>query len=229
MKVDSNVLHPSLREICYNFIKDRILDQTYPSGSKIDIDEIAKALGVSTTPVREAISQLTSEGLIYNIPRRGFYVSEFSPEYLEDIFDVREQLEILAVERATEKASKEDIEELKRLIEKYKASFNKKPWNKCYELDRQFHEKIAEISKNKMLINILREIGDTIQAIRTLHCKTLRDLEITLKEHTDILSGISSKDPNRAKEAMKIHLEHVKRDLIKLIGSADLQKTKLYV
>ncbi len=227
MKVDSNVLHPSLREICYNFIKDRILDQTYPSGSKIDIDEIAKALGVSTTPVREAISQLTSEGLIYNIPRRGFYVSEFSPEYLEDIFDVREQLEILAVERATEKASKEDIEELKRLIEKYKASFNKKPWNKCYELDRQFHEKIAEISKNKMLINILREIGDTIQAIRTLHCKTLRDLEITLKEHTDILSGISSKDPNRAKEAMKIHLEHVKRDLIKLIGSADLQKTKL--
>jgi len=229
MKVDSNVLHPSLREICYNFIKDRILDQTYPSGSKIDIDEIAKALGVSTTPVREAISQLTSEGLIYNIPRRGFYVSEFSPEYLEDIFDVREQLEILAVEKATEKASKEDIEELKRLIEKYKASFNKKPWNKCYELDRQFHEKIAEISKNKMLINILREIGDTIQAIRTLHCKTLRDLEITLKEHTDILSGISSKDPNRAKEAMKIHLEHVKRDLIKLIGSADLQKTKLYV
>jgi DNA-binding GntR family transcriptional regulator len=227
MKVNSNVPHPSLREICYNFIKDRILDQTYPSGSKIDIDEIAKELGVSTTPVREAISQLTSEGLIYNIPRRGFYVSEFSPEYLEDIFDVREQLEILAVEKATEKASEEDIEELKKLIEKYKASFNRKPWNKCYELDRQFHEKIAEISKNKTLINILRGIGDTIQAIRTLHCKTLRDLEITLKEHTDILFGISSKDPSKAKEAMKLHLDHVKRDLIKLISSVDSQKSKL--
>jgi len=218
MKSDnSTVLYPSLRDVCYRYIRERILDQTYSSGSKIDIDEIARELGVSTTPVREAISQLISEGLIYNLPRRGFFVSDFSPEYLEDIFDVREQLEILAAEKASQKATTEDIKELESIIERYRASFNRKPWSKCYELDRQFHEKIAEISKNKLLISTLKEIGDTIQAIRTMHCKTLRDLEITLKEHTDILSGISNRDSEKAKRAMKGHLDHVRRDLLNLI------------
>ena len=214
---DNSLILTSLREECYKIIRERILNQTYLSGSKIDIDEIAKELGVSTTPVREAISRLMSEGFVYNIPRRGFYVSEFSPEYLEDIFDVREQLEILAVEKSAKKATEKDIEDLKELIEKYKASFKRKPWNKCYELDRQFHEKIAEISGNRLLITTLKGIGDTIQAIRTLHCRTLRDLEVTLKEHRDILEGIKNKNPEQAKDAMKLHLEHVKRDIIELI------------
>lgn len=214
---NSLILNTSLREECYKIIRERILNQTYLSGSKIDIDEIAKELGVSTTPVREAISRLISEGLVYNIPRRGFYVSEFSPEYLEDIFDVREQLEMLAAEKASQRATEKDVKELREIIDKYKASFKRKPWNKCYELDRQFHEKIAEISGNRLLINTLKEIGDTIQAIRTLHCRTLRDLEITLKEHNDILDGIAVKNPEKAKEAMKVHLEHVKKDLIELM------------
>jgi DNA-binding GntR family transcriptional regulator len=204
--------HLSLKERAYNIIRNRILSGEIKPGVRIREDLLAEEISMSRTPVREAINQLSAEGLVRTIPRKGIYSVDLSKEYILDLLDVRESLEILAVKRCIERITEEQITELEKIHEDFEKMLAKGMYDKCNELDSRFHAFIAKIPGNRKLIEYLSEIEDFMQIARTIEKKTMPEQKnkITAEEHGKILDCIKNKDVDGAIEAIVKNITRMK-------------------
>lgn len=207
--------HSSLKENAYNIIKEKLFSGEYKPGARLREDLIAEEIAMSRTPVREAINQLSAEGFVKNIPRKGIYFIEFSRKELMDILDVREALESLAVSQCIAKIRPEQIKDLSDILDEFEFMLSKERYEECNELDSRFHRKIAVISENNKLIEFLSEIEDLMNITRTVEKKEFprSKNQITFKEHSRILKCISEKDEQSAMQAVKNNIERMKKNL----------------
>ncbi|NLP43076.1 MAG: GntR family transcriptional regulator [Peptococcaceae bacterium] len=207
--------HLSLKESAYRIIKGKLLNLEYEPGSRIREDLLAQEISMSRTPVREAINQLSAEGFVNNIPRKGVFAIELSPEEIGDLLDVRESLEILAVEKCITKANDEQILILAKIIEGFESAWLMEDFKECNSLDSKFHLEIANISNNKKLIEFLKEIEDFMHIARAIEKKANAKAknELTLKEHRNILEAIKNRDVEAAKEAIRVNIRTMKANL----------------
>ena len=156
-----------LRELVFEKLREAIVDGTLPSGERLMEVQLAEDLGVSRTPVREAIRRLEMEGFVVMTPRKGAYVSGFSLKDITDVFEIREALEALAASLAAERISEEQVADLHRhleLFEKATANHDVEEWVK---LDTSFHAVIYNASQNERLVQMItilwKKSSDTVK------------------------------------------------------------------
>lgn len=199
------------------YIKNRILNFTYLPGVKISDDEIAKSLGTSRTPVREALNRLVEQGLVVSRPNRGFIVKVFTRKEIADHYILREALECLAVRLAIQFIDSEEIISLKSLLSTYPSIMKSKDLTYFNEADERFHDLIAQYSRNAALYKTLANLHGLIRIIRRYDHIRVNSFQETYREHQAILEQIIRKDPKKATKAMSSHILNSMKLVMKIV------------
>jgi DNA-binding GntR family transcriptional regulator len=209
------MVHLSLKESAYMIIKEKLLNLEFEPGSRIREDLLAQEISMSRTPVREAINQLSAEGLVNNIPRKGIFVTELSSQEICDFLEIREALEILAVENCIKKIEDKKLGVLEKILENFEVACSKENFKECNSLDSKFHLEIARVSNNRKLIEFLEEIEDFMHIARAIEKKVEPKVknELTLREHKNILEAIKKRDAKQARNAVRTNIRTMKANL----------------
>ncbi len=197
----------SLTDEIADIVRDRILKGEYEIGAKIKENQIATELRVSRTPIREAFKQLENEGLIDYIPNRGCFAKGFTKQDVDDIYAVREALERLAVERAVERITEKELEELQEQWDLMEFYAKKKDAQKVLELNSTFHDLIYASTRSRFMAQVLRSYKSYINKTRKSVFYDETYLLAILSEHREILEAIKSRDKEKAVRAVSEHLE----------------------
>ncbi|BCN28811.1 GntR family transcriptional regulator [Anaeromicropila herbilytica] len=205
LKVTLNEYLP-LRDIVFNTLRQAILKGELEPGERLMEIQLADRLGVSRTPIREAIRKLELEGLVVMIPRKGAEVARITEKDLNDVLEVRCSLEELAVELACEKITKEELEALRKSMDDFKAAIHEKDVTISAEKDVTFHDIIFQATRNDRLIQILNNLREQMYRYRVEYLKDLESHAILVNEHQEIYDSIEKKDVEKAKESIKKHI-----------------------
>lgn len=196
----------SLRGRVFHHIREDILSGKYEQNEELKENTIAIELGVSRTPVREALRQLELEGLVSIIPNKGAYVTGITEKDIHDIYVIRSYLEGLAAKWACEHITDECLSELEEIIFLTDYHLEKENYEQIVELDNKFHETLYRASSSKMLNHILSDFHHYVQRVRRKSLSDATRASNSNKEHKAILDAIRKKD---AVEAEKLAHEHI--------------------
>ena len=203
----------SLVNISYNKIKHLILSNYLKPGDKIVQEGMAKRLGISKIPLRQALSMIEKEGLVESIPRKGFYVKRISQKELNEVLDLRfavESLSVILIISSSQNDKDKVKAKLINFIENFKKFTKENDRDKYFDTDRKFHYSLVQDSKNTMLINI-NEAGN-IQVLRYTKGFEL-DMEISLEHHIKLVNTILDNDITSAVKIIKMHFDMVKESI----------------
>lgn len=204
---------PSLSSKIFNKLRDDILDGKYRHGEKLTEVKLAKELGVSRTPIREALKQLELEGLVDNIPNRGVVVKGISKRDMNDILSIRSAVEGIAAEWAIERMDKGITKELKEICDLMEFYTMKKDYEKILELNTEFHDTIYRATKSRYLEHMLKDFQQYIKGIRQNSLRTPGRLESALEEHTQIVEAFEEKNIKKAKRILEKHIGTLKGNI----------------
>lgn len=197
-----------LRDVVFEQLRTKIMQGELAPGTRLMEIGLAEQLGVSRTPVREAIRMLEKEGLAVILPRRGAHVAAVSPRQLEDMLEVRRTLETFSVNAAGSRISIEQIEDLRNKNRKYKKAVASKDPVAIARIDHEFHSCITQIAGNEKIVSILSGLKEQLFRYTYLYAKYCENIEQSVMEHEMICKAFSSGDNNRAVEIIKMHIDH---------------------
>ena len=203
-----------LREIVSDALRQAIRDGILPPGERLMEIPLAEELGVSRTPIREAIRILEQEGLIVMIPRRGTYVADMSLKDITEVFELRSILEELAAELAAERITNEEIEALEQHLVEIGNYMNEKNLDKVVQADILFHEILYKASRNDRLVEMIHNLREQTLRFRTLSMSQTGRLAKTWDEHRQLVEAISDRDVERARQIARIHMEESEKTLL---------------
>lgn len=205
--------HQPLREVIAEEIKSAIVSGRLQPGERLVEDRLAEELGVSRNPVREALRILGSQGFVEVVPRRGASVADLSAKEGHDLFEVRRPLEALAARLAATRATRTQIEELERLLDRGLTAAGSSRSDGLPELNTAFHQAIIDIAGNPHLSEVVRSLRDRIQWIYSAGVQARGPH--SWEEHRAIFEAISQGDPDLA--AVKAE-EHIRKAEAAFIG-----------
>lgn len=203
----------SLTSIIFDRIREEILNNKYKVGEKIVEAKLAEELGVSRTPVREALKQLELDGLVENIPNRGVVVKGITTQDIADIYTIRMEIEGIAARWCVERMDETHIDTLKEIFELMEFYTFKKDVDKCFELNTKFHETIYMATKSRYLEHVLKDFQIFMKATRIKSLKTEGRMEDSLEEHKLILEALVNKDVPLAVERIKNHINNSRKNV----------------
>ena len=198
----------SLRGRVFQSIREDILSGRYEQNTELKEAAIGAELGVSRTPVREALRQLELEGLVTIIPNRGAYVNMITAKDVQDIYVIRSMLEGLCARWATQSITDEQLEGMEETLCLSEYHTTKKNYDKLYELDSQFHEQLYEAGGSRILNHILSDFHDYVKMVRKATISTSSRSVTSTEEHRAIFEAIKEKDPGKAEALAKEHVKH---------------------
>ena len=204
----------SLRGRVFQKIREDILTGVYKEHDELREVSIGEELGVSRTPVREALRQL--EGLVTIVPNKGAYVTGITPQDVHDIYKIRSLLEGLCARWATEHITGRQIEELEEIILLSEFHLRKKSAEQAEqvsELDGKFHKVLYEASNSRILEHVLSDFHKYVQMARMMSVGAKDRAERSIEEHRDILKAIKDKDPDKAEWLANQHIMKVMENL----------------
>lgn len=207
----------SLRGLVFHKIREDILEGKYEVGEPLTEVAISQTLGVSRTPVREALKQLELEGLVASIPNKGTVVSGISKQDIIDIYEIRSLIEGLAARWAALKITDEQLKQLEEIIELTEFYTEKNNMEHLHELDSSFHEVIYEASNSKPLKHILSDFHHYAQKVRMQSIATPGRAQKSTEEHKAILEAIKNKNPEEAERLTNLHVKNVKENMMKYL------------
>ncbi len=209
-KVNSN----SLREQVHNDLRMAILRGEIVPGTRLVESVLAVEMGVSRTPIREALHKLDFEELVYSIPRVGYIVNDMTEYDIEDLFSTRTAIEQLAARWALEKITPEEIERLEDNLKKAERILKNGLTKKMIELDTEFHEIICKASRSKRLYQISQMLREHMLKFR-IACLHIPEIAERARDgHLEILKAIKSKDPQRIDDSIQQHMVETKKDIL---------------
>ncbi len=207
MKTHNHIKSQSLKEIAYEHIGQWLIEGTLQPGEALIETDLAERLGISRTPVREALHQLAQEGLVEMIPRRGAFVRRITLQDIEELFVIREAIEGVAARLAATKAKPE---QLRAFAEKFEAAAHEPDEiqrQEQYErIGDEFHDYILEICGNARIIEIIGTYKVLLQKERQIAAHIPGRIERSLKEHCTILEALQRQDPDLAEKTMRQHI-----------------------
>lgn len=207
--------HRPLREIVYEELKRQILVGEIAPGTRMMEVDLAEEMGVSRTPVREAIRKLEKEGLVTIEPRRGAYASDISIKDILDVLEVRQTLEGMAASLAARKVTEEEKQDFIRANAAYKAAILSGNTDEIIKNDEYFHQLIVNYSDNKTLTQLLSQVQELALRFRYIYYDDFSRYERMPKEHEEIEEAILSGDIAKAKIVAEEHVAHLKEFVIK--------------
>ena len=206
--------HRPLREIVYEQLKIQILTGKIAPGTRMMEVELAEDLGVSRTPVREAIRKLEKEALVVIEPRRGAYVSDVSVKEMVDTLVVREDLEALAASLTAKRITKEELEGLEKKVTDYSEAIASGDMEQIIRADESFHHKIVALSGNKALIQLFSSVQELSLRFRYLYYEDFTRYENMPEEHKEILEAIKTGDGDAARIVSDNHVKKLKEFVV---------------
>ena len=211
----------SLKDRAYQNIKFQIIRGNLKPGTRLLEEELAKAMSISRAPIREAFNKLEREGFVTTIPRKGAAVSNVTTEIIEDIFEIRETLETLAVKKSLGKIC---IDELEKVGDDFKEFINKSEnaENRIQYLvlDKKFHDLLSQNCGNKKLIELLTNLQEQIHWLRNISLKRTT-FSGSAREHLAIIEALKRNDEKLITKALLLHLERAKESSLKEVNSWD--------
>jgi len=215
LKYDGQNEYLPLRDVVFKAQRKAIVTGEFSPGERLMEIKLANKLGVSRTPVREAIRMLELEGLVVMIPRRGAEVARITEKDLRDALEVRTAIEELSVELACARIDEEGKEKLKKACMEFKEAIDTKHVQNIVDGDVKFHDVIFELTKNERLINLAHNLREQVYRYRVEYVKDFSYHDILVKEHYDITNAILMNDVATAKEIMRKHLYNQELIVIK--------------
>jgi DNA-binding GntR family transcriptional regulator len=207
----------SKKAIVYENLKKRIINHQLKPGEPLNESVLTKELGISKTPIREALQQLEKEGFIENIPGKGSFVSRISIQDIREIFEIREILECEVVKRAAMKSDPDKIEGIRKKFET--ESNGDKNSRDQFKAGDRIHTFIFESFGNKRLLEYYKRLQEHIIRMRLYFFNQLHQERSgqSFKEHVEIMDALIAQDPPRAEKAMRDHLRNSTEYLKKVI------------
>lgn len=207
-----------LRDVVFNTLRQAILKGEMEPGERLMEITLANKLGVSRTPIREAIRKLELEGLVNMIPRKGAVVASISEKDMKDVLEVRITLEELAVKLAVKNMEPEDIEQLRAAAKGFENAVISRDIVDIVEADVAFHDIIYNKTGNSRLIQIINNLREQMYRYRLEYIKDARTHSILISEHNDIIEALRSKDVEAAKNAVREHIANQERGITRAIN-----------
>lgn len=214
-----------LRDVVFNTLRQAILTGELKPGERLMEIHLADQLGVSRTPIREAIRKLELEGLVTMIPRRGAEVAQITEKSMNDVLEVRRAVDALCVELACERITQEELERLGKACEEFAAEAMKKDKDvkALAQKDVALHDIIVQATGNQRLIQLVNNLSEQMYRYRFEYLKDFSQHEKLVEEHGIIYESIVKKDSDTAREAAKLHIDNQKKAIIRQI---QLEKEK---
>ncbi len=203
------------RERAYEYLKENLLSGRFKPGERLTEEYLAGELGVSRTPIREALHKLEQEGLIQALETRGFRVASDSQEEMEELFEIRSILEGYALRCVCERVSDKDLEELEGYIQKAEESFEHNKVDKIFHYNTQFHDTLhALISHKPRLHHMMADMRKYVLRYRkdTLHYHF--GSKRSIEGHRKIMMALRLKDPELCERIMRAHIHESKEDAL---------------
>lgn len=211
MNYDDNL---PLRDVVFFALREAILKGELKPGERLMESVLAAKLGVSRTPIREAMRKLEQEGLVTMTHRRGVEVASITLRDLKDVLEVRRYLEELAVELACKKATEKELVKLRELQEEFKQAIAGGDLKDMAETDEAFHDVIYQATGNQRLIQILNNLREQMYRYR-MECIKDEDKRTTLvEEHQILIAAVCDRDVDRAKKAIHVHIDNQRQTII---------------
>ena len=195
-----------LRDVVFQTLRKAILRGELKPGERLMEIALANRLGVSRTPVREAIRMLEQEGLVIMIPRKGAQVAQITMKDLNDVLEVRLGLEELAMQFACKRITQEEIGEMKQALEEIERLQEAEDVTALAEADVAFHDIIYKATDNKRLNQIINNVREQMYRYRVEYLKDSRTRGTLLKEHREIYEAVAGRDEERAKACIRCHI-----------------------
>ena len=211
IKLDS---YKPLREIVGDTLRQAIVDGIFKPGERLMEIQLADEMGVSRTPVREAIRKLEIEGFVALVPRRGTYVSDISVKDITDVYEIRIALDVLAAGLCAERITDEEVVRLRMLLDDIDRHIRNGEFDQIVEVDSAFHDILYQGSHNQRLFMMINNLRDQFTRLRMRSMKQPGRLKNTQKEHRDLVEAIASRDVERAKFTVRTHLENAEATLL---------------
>ena len=208
----------------YHYLRDRILTGELSGNSKVNPEEIARLLGISRMPVREALRQLHAEGLVTMRPNRAAFVSQLTAREVEELFEIRSALEVLSVRSAVRSMTPDLMAELTALRDRMDRA-RKEPaeWLKRHD---DFHQAICTLGGRTRLPQELGRIRLAIRPYLLMYMKVFNTIEMPGLEHGVLLDALGSGDIKRAEKEMRDHVANPAKGLIKFLQERDREASQ---
>ena len=212
----------SIKEIAYENIKTQIIEGNFTPGSWLREQELADAMEISRAPIREAFNQLEREGFIEILPRKGCKVISISEKEVEDIFEIREALESLAIQKSLKNISISKLNQIAIKFERFKLeSSGKKVRLQYLSLDKEFHDLLIKNCNNQMLIKLLTSIQEKVHWLRGFSLDNYSFAQ-SIEEHIAIINAIQRNNEKLVLRNLVRHLERAKESTIKEIREGNI-------
>lgn len=207
LELDMHSLMP-LRDVVYHTLRDAILKGEIEPGERLMEIHLANRLGVSRTPIREAIRMLEKEGLAVTFPRKGAQVAKMSIKDLDDVIDIREMLDVLSARNACDKITDGDFKMLDKAHNDFKIAIEGKNTRKIVEADEKFHNVIYGVADNSKLLDIVVTLREQMYRYRFEYVKNESVLQGLWDEHSNIVGYLKSRDKDKLEKMMVSHLRN---------------------
>ena len=212
-----------LNQKVYRILKAEIIEGSLKPGTKLLENNIAKQLGISRTPIREALRELAAEGFVKMNPNQGVVVSNASVEDVQEVLQIRGVLEGLAARLATKMINEEEIKELEKYQKRMEYYTNKDDVLAFSEMDTEFHELILNICGSNRLIQIRKNLSDQAHRYQIRSLSVPGRLKYSLKEHQGVVEALKRKDAEQADRLSQKHIENV---LANILAHKDKEEDK---
>ncbi|MBQ8625149.1 MAG: GntR family transcriptional regulator [Agathobacter sp.] len=207
LKLNMNAYLP-LRDVVFNTLREAILRGDLQPGERLMELQLASKLGVSRTPIREAIRMLEQEGLAVTMPRKGAEVAKMTLKGMEDVLEIRGALDELASQLACERITEEQLVRLEARKQDFEASLKSGDVKLIAEADVNFHDVIYEATGNPKLVSLLNNLREQIYRYRVEYIKKVENHPILIKEHEAIYQSLLSRNEEEAKLSIREHVEN---------------------
>lgn len=206
-----------LRDMVFDVLMNAIMQGQLSPGERLLEVQLADEMGVSRTPVREAIRRLELEGFVVMVPRKGAYVAGLSVDDVESVYEIRTALETLAVRLAAQRMEAEDYRQLDELAEQMKATWQERNVEQWVALDARFHELLYTFSRNERLVQMMSNIMEQLSRYRIISLANVEVRQNSLAEHQKVIEALKRRDSEQAAAAAALHIENTKHSLLKML------------
>lgn len=207
LTIEENAYLP-LRDVVFQTLRQAILKGELQPGERLMEIKLAERLGVSRTPIREAIRKLELEGLVVMVPRKGAAVANITEKDTKNVLEVRRTLEMFAVEVACERITEEQMQQLEKAAKDFEASKGSMDLIRIAETDMKFHEIIYEATQNERLVQMLNNLRENMYRYRIEYLKDPNYYDSLVGEHREILDAIAAGDKEHARMCMRAHIDN---------------------
>jgi len=198
----------------YRALRSAILDRRFAPGLKLVVRILAEDLGLSPTPIKQALAALEREGLVLAIPHQGYYVPQITLPDVEELYALREVIEGLAAARAAERATHDFLIQLDQLLRRQRSCARRGQIRRYGDLDLAFHRHLREASGNARLVRVAESFNGQMRLLISTSAQLPGRLQASLQEHVAIVRAVRARDAQAAEAAMRHHVRQAGRALL---------------